>query len=778
MSKSRPRLHAQNGYLPSQRFVVPPKPAGKRGQRIAGHNVLEYIQPEMKEPLTKALSAFEEARLGDALHWFGECAKIDPMNKAVLYFGSEAAQRAYFMLKMADPTPPPAHLNKWRKSAIDLSLALIEAHRDSVVLHNFARFIQDDGNDEGSIPIYEEALRLKRDQVESWGNLGTALLRVGRRKEADTAWSKCVAFDAVNASGNMAQAYIWVRRGEWQRGFQALNQRWADRTFTDSYGRKDLNAKGKPWTGQPLKSTDTLLLHGEQGLGDHVMFARYIPELQARGYTIAGLETRAALKGWFDACWLGFPVTVRDQDPLPSFTHHVPLMSLPGILGTDDLPKSLAPEVPDGNVQRGTSARLRVGIAWKGTKGNIMDAQRSMPEHELAGLARLDVDWVPLQYDPTGVEALTAQMWLGGTVLPSPFSSVLEMAEVMKTCDHVLTIDSLPAHVAGSLGIPSTVLHRYHREWRWGLDTTETPWYPGQQLVTCLAPDDWAGAIAEAVTHLKQIAPPVNHADEAIGPNGNGLEAPDSTNMIRVVQGRYGEFHVNALDDFVGRSLIEYGEFSKGEGDLFADLIKPDWKVVEVGANIGAHTKQLTQLAHSVTAYEPNPDNAELLRLNAPDAVVIEAAVGRDQGQTTVERPSYRLPGNFGGLHVGRGDHPVPMVTLTEPCDFLKLDVEGMEMEVLEGARSIGTPIIYAEADHASKAEPLLRWLTARGYRTWWHLPKLFVLDNYNQNTANVWPEGIASVNLLAVPENQPLGVDPQRHGLMDSRTTQIKLQA
>lgn len=445
-----------------------------------------------------------------ALHAFGECAKIDPTNKAVLYFGSDAAQKAYFHLRFADPPPDPGYVARWREAAFTLSLAACEADpNDPVPCHNLARFIHDDGDDKGCVEWYQRALSLKRDFVESWGNLGTALYSEGLIKEAELCWSKCVAFEADSPSGSTSQAYIWLRRGDYARGWTALNTRWSDPTFLASYGRKDL--KGQAWMGQPLRRRDTLYIHGEQGMGDHVQFARYIPELIARGMNVVGLETRAPLKTWFQACLPDLQIDVRDVDEKPHFSHHVSLMNLPGILGLPEFPPALAPMPkpptgnqavegfgPNGNAG-GARKNKRIGLIWKGTTGNMADYQRSIPIEKLDALADvLGVTWIPLQFDPSGASFLQAALWLGSNVEQPPvYPDVLGLAKVMAGLDMVVSVDTLGCHIAGSLGVPTLMLNRFCREWRWGQHARDTAWYPSMTLLTCPVPNDWTSVLTD-----------------------------------------------------------------------------------------------------------------------------------------------------------------------------------------------------------------------------------------------------------------------------------------
>lgn len=498
--------HVQNA---KRRLRRVPKDSGNQWS-----DAIQIHDPKLARLVQKALDAIKANDLVLALKYFGDCAAIDPTNRAVLYFGSEAAARAYFSLRFREDPAPPDKLNQWRNAALTLTEACHEAEPENpIALHNVGRFLDDDLCPGDAVEWYQRALKIKRDQVASWGNLGTCLYTLGDPQGAEVCWSKAVAFPAETPADHMTQGFIWLRRGDYLRGWKALNMRWEDQTFTDQYGRPDLG--GKPWTGQPLKKGDTLFLHGEQGLGDHVQFARYIPELISRGIKVAGLETRPPLKRWMEACLPDVNVYVRDKDILPGFTYHAPLMSLPGLLSMEEVPEPLRPAItPMMNHAllakwRDEEAPRRVGLIFKGTAGNAIDALRSIPDELLGQLANIPgVTWVPLQYDPSGNADLTARAWLGKNVEPTPsYTDVLSLAEVMAGLDSVVAVDTLGAHVAGSLDVPTLLLHRFNREWRWGQMSEETDWYPSVQMVTMPAPGDWPSVLGQVRARLASGRP-------------------------------------------------------------------------------------------------------------------------------------------------------------------------------------------------------------------------------------------------------------------------------
>ena len=163
---------------------------------------------------------------------------------------------------------------------------------------------------------------------------------------------------------------------------------------------------------------------------------------------------------------------------------------------------------------------------------------------------------------------------------------------------------------------------------------------------------------------------------------------------------RYGKIMYNQLDEFVGKSLRLYGEYCQGEADLFDQLVKPGHIVVEAGANIGSHTVHLAQLAGDsgeVWAFEPQRLVFQLLAGNIAinsltNVRCIQKCLGDEPGTLLVPVLDVNRVNNWGGLALGsfKEGEPVEVVTVDSlplrGCDFFKIDVEGMELQVLRGA--------------------------------------------------------------------------------------------
>ena len=234
---------------------------------------------------------------------------------------------------------------------------------------------------------------------------------------------------------------------------------------------------------------------------------------------------------------------------------------------------------------------------------------------------------------------------------------------------------------------------------------------------------------------------------------------------------RYGRMLYPARDQYVGRSLDLYGEFSEGEAELFRLLVKPGQVVVEVGANIGVHTVLLARLAGpggAVLAFEPQPILFQVmcanLAMNGITTVVAEQkGLGRRPGFAHIPLLDYGADLNFGGLSLELVDSglKVPIQILDsyrlQNCSFIKIDVEGMEQQVLEGAADTLhrlRPAMYVENDRREKSHDLIQFLLSMGYRLWNHRPTLYHPDNFFGNPDDVF-KGIGSMNLLCLPREK-----------------------
>jgi FkbM family methyltransferase len=231
---------------------------------------------------------------------------------------------------------------------------------------------------------------------------------------------------------------------------------------------------------------------------------------------------------------------------------------------------------------------------------------------------------------------------------------------------------------------------------------------------------------------------------------------------------RNGLMLINRNDTVVGASLRRYGEFSPGENRLFRQKIAPGMTVLEIGANIGAHTVGLSQMVGPggvVHAFEPQRLVFQILCANlalnsCTNVYARQIAVGEAAVMAHVPAFDPRQPSNFGGVSMllGRAGEEVQVLPLDAfkiaTCHLMKIDVEGMEPAVLRGARKTiaqHRPLLYVENDRPGNSAEVIGLLLEYSYRIYWHLPPLYEPDNFRGDPVNIFP-GICSINLVCVP--------------------------
>lgn len=257
----------------------------------------------------------------------------------------------------------------------------------------------------------------------------------------------------------------------------------------------------------------------------------------------------------------------------------------------------------------------------------------------------------------------------------------------------------------------------------------------------------------------------------------------DGAGPLRLKKCRRGYMLYSINDITIGRSLDLYGEFSEQEAALFEKLIQPGDVVIEAGANIGSHTVALARFvgpSGKVIAFEPQMVLFQNLCANVAlngftNVTTLNAAVGNIAEPLKLPKIDYDQPGLFGAHAIGGdsdgGDSSGDMVSCvrlddcvrTNKCRLLKVDVEGMELEVLKGAQKLVEqykPVLYVENDREDKSEALIEYILNLGYSLYWHLPPLFRHPNHFGEPKSVFGKMI-SINMLCVPaETNVRGLD------------------
>lgn len=344
--------------------------------------------------------------------------------------------------------------------------------------------------------------------------LAEAARREGRAAEAAAALRSLAALLPGDARIRAALAHCLFQAGAWDEAWEAYQVRFD--LLPAAFPRvtrpgPDGPVPIPPWRGQG--SPAAVLVMGEQGLGDTIQFARYLPLLAARGMRVHAVLDRRLHRLLAPLC-AGMDLRASDTPgQVAGLRAWLPMLDLPRALGLS--PRAYRGPVPylAAEPERVAQLRarigaegLRVGIVWQGNPAAPVDANRSAPLAAFAPLAAVPgVRLFALQKGPGEEQDAPFPLDRLGRELDNGPDWFLDTAAAIMALDLVVSVDTAVVHLAGALGRPAMVLmHGSQGDWRW-LHAAETPiWYPSLRLVRC--PDgraDWQGAAVRAAQAIR-----------------------------------------------------------------------------------------------------------------------------------------------------------------------------------------------------------------------------------------------------------------------------------
>lgn len=357
--------------------------------------------------------------------------------------------------------------------------------------NNLALALADKGKLDEAEAHFREAIRILPNYAEAYNNLGVILRDKCKLDECRACFETALQLKPDYAAPRLNRSLLNLLQGNFEQGWPEYEWRWTKKGMVQRPFRQPL------WDGSPLEGR-IILIHAEQGLGDTLQFIRYVPLVKEKGGRVL-VECQPALNELIRTC-PGVDEVVSPPTPLPPFDVHVPLLSLPRILGTTL--KTIPAKVPylfppPQLVERwkreiGSIRAYKIGISWQGDPKHESDLFRSVPLTRFGLLARSPgVHLFSLQKGPGAEQLRDVTVRFGVTDLGSRFGSFADTAAAMKNLDLIISVDSAVAHCAGALGIPVWVFLPASPDWRWMLNREDSPWYPTMRLFRQKELNNW-----------------------------------------------------------------------------------------------------------------------------------------------------------------------------------------------------------------------------------------------------------------------------------------------
>jgi tetratricopeptide (TPR) repeat protein len=452
---------------------------------------------------------------------------------AYLHLEQQQFPQAWQALRVAE-SADPAHQNPEIANARGI-LLLVE-HTAQINPNPYAPLVEE------AIEAFEEAESQGHKTAAS--NRGNALLRLGRCIEAEAAHQAALQRDPHHPGVRYNLALTQLRLGDFAQGWSNYEIRWQ---FREVHPCPRIFPRPR-WQGERLAGASSLpaslLIYGEQGLGDTIQFLRYLPLIAER---LTGQRTNQGapyldlemwepitpahlifevqpplirlLTPYLASLQSSFPGLTVEIFPhgqsIPPFTHHCPLLSLPAVFQTtlETIPNPIPSLQADPQLTQQRRAELaafgnlthpKIGLNWAGNPDYGADHERSTTLQTFLPLLEIHrIHWISLQNGPPSQQIAQLPSHLQPFDASSRDQDLADTAALIANLDLIITTDTAIAHLAGALGKALWLLLPWQSDWRWMQDRLTTPWYPTARLFRQSSPHNWPELVERVSNELR-----------------------------------------------------------------------------------------------------------------------------------------------------------------------------------------------------------------------------------------------------------------------------------
>jgi hypothetical protein len=356
-----------------------------------------------------------------------------------------------------------------------------------------------DHQPEQALKCYAAILGEDFNHSAAFNNYGNVLREMGYPARAIPFLHAARDIDPSNVTTEFNLAVAFLLKGDYELGWAYYESRWR---YEHMAGVKPQLPKPE-WAGEDLKDK-TILIVGEQGLGDQIQFLRFSANLQSAGTKIK-LVLSPGVKALFPGPAGNIIGIYEPGEDLGDYDYWIPMMSIPRVikLRLETIAHQLqyvaatpakAQEWAD---RLGTKKRMRIGVCWSGRKDSWIHNHKAMPVEKMAELIRRNPEhqWINLNVDSTEEESQII-IDAGGECYPGTIQDFSDTAGLMHHLDLVISVDTANAHLAGAMGRTVWIpLNAYGNCWRWLLKREDSPWYPSARLFRQPVMGDWDSVI-------------------------------------------------------------------------------------------------------------------------------------------------------------------------------------------------------------------------------------------------------------------------------------------
>jgi len=434
----------------------------------------------------------------------------------------DEARTSYERLIVLQPNDAKAHSNlgntlvaqrRFKEAIQCFERAINISPADPQVYMNWANALVGIGNINAAVDCLNQAIAISPGYAEASSNMGSALKALSKFAEAIEHFDRAIHLDPALAEAHWNKSLLFLLMGDLERAWVLYEWRWK----IPGLMRNLADFPQPLWLGQSEfgglegLAGKTILVHSEQGLGDTLQFARYLPLVADCGARVI-FELPAVLLGLLRGLNGVSEFVVKGQVPPPA-DFHCPLLSLPLAFKTtlESIPspgpylKADALKVKQWSERLGLKSRPRIGLVWSGNAQHKNDHNRSIPLELLLSQLPERFDWVSLQREVRDADRQALELHPSIRHFGTELADFTDTAALCELMDLVISVDTSVAHLSGALGRPTWVLLPNVPDWRWLLDRDDSPWYSCLKLYRQRETSEWGPVIVRVARALSQF---------------------------------------------------------------------------------------------------------------------------------------------------------------------------------------------------------------------------------------------------------------------------------
>jgi len=397
---------------------------------------------------------------------------------------------------------------KENKKAEQDYLKAIEIDKNINALYNYANLLKDNKNLNEAIFHYSQAINKKPDFLKAYQNRGLLKFMQNKDQEAFNDFNEVIKIDSTHANARFLKSTIELKKQNLIEGFK--NYEW--RRKSSLFFSKIRNFNKKTWNGNEDLKNKTILLYSEQGLGDQILFIRFVNSIIEKGANVI-VEVEPRLVKLFKQT-INFKNIYAQGEELPNFDLQCSIMSLPHKLKIDI---NSIPNKPYLKCSAKSAEKWKklldknyknVGINWQGGIDPRQDAGRSFRLDNFEEISKIESIKLFSLQKINGVDQIKSRKDIFNLNIienldkDAPF---VDTAELISNLDLIITSDTSIAHLAGALGKKTFLAIQKHAEWRWFEKRSDSPWYSNMKIFRQKVDGIWDSVFLEMKEDLIKL---------------------------------------------------------------------------------------------------------------------------------------------------------------------------------------------------------------------------------------------------------------------------------